>query len=252
MEVEPAAGLPPEWYEQETIRGDFLRAIRQFEMNQAEPLGLETYLSEAHLAGALAVGRRAGRPGGPPGRAPRGGLAGRRSAQRGGSAIVKITALEIDGYGVWSGLKIERLADGLERALRAERGRQDDAACIRPLGALRLLARAAALPAPAPRRPARRLDRSGRPQRPLPDRPPRRRRTASPAARSSSSTAADGTRQGEHLLKVLLSNIDEPIFNNVFAVGLREMQELGTLSDTDAAELLYNLSAGWTASRWSR
>ncbi len=57
-------------------------------------------------------------------------------------------------------------------------------------------------------------------------------------------TAADGTRQGEHLLKVLLSNIDEPIFSNVFAVGLREMQELGTLSDGDAAEFLYNLSAG--------
>ncbi len=26
---------------------------------------------------------------------------------------MKITALEIDGYGAWSGLKIERLADGL-------------------------------------------------------------------------------------------------------------------------------------------
>jgi DNA repair exonuclease SbcCD nuclease subunit len=54
MEVEPLAGLPPEWYEQETIRGDFLRAIRQFEMNQGEPLELERYMSEAHLAGALA------------------------------------------------------------------------------------------------------------------------------------------------------------------------------------------------------
>ena len=57
-------------------------------------------------------------------------------------------------------------------------------------------------------------------------------------------TAADGTRQGEHFLKVLLSNVDEPIFNNVFAVGLREIQELATLSDTEAAELLYNLTAG--------
>ncbi len=54
IEVEPGAGLPPEWYEQETIRGDFLRAIRQFEVNQSEPLGLENYLSEAHLAGAMA------------------------------------------------------------------------------------------------------------------------------------------------------------------------------------------------------
>ncbi len=53
MAVEPAAALPPEWYEQEAIRGDFLRAIRQFEVNQAAPLDLERYLSEAHLAGAL-------------------------------------------------------------------------------------------------------------------------------------------------------------------------------------------------------
>ena len=57
-------------------------------------------------------------------------------------------------------------------------------------------------------------------------------------------TAPDGTRQGEHFLKVLLSNIDEPVFNNVFAVGLREIQELATLSDTEAAQLLYNLSVG--------
>ena len=40
------AALPPEWYEQETIRGDFLRAIRQFEVNQAEPLELERYLAK--------------------------------------------------------------------------------------------------------------------------------------------------------------------------------------------------------------
>jgi DNA repair exonuclease SbcCD ATPase subunit len=45
-------------------------------------------------------------------------------------------------------------------------------------------------------------------------------------------------------MKVLLSNVDEPVFNNVFAVGLTEIQELATLSDTEAAELLYSLSAG--------
>ncbi len=64
------------------------------------------------------------------------------------------------------------------------------------------------------------------------------------AARKSCSTAADGTRHGEHLVKMLLSNIDEAIFNNVFAVELRELQELATLGDTEAAELLYNLTAG--------
>ena len=55
IEVEPLAGLLPEWFEQETIRGDFLLAIRQFEMNQGEPLGLEVLLVRGHLAGALAA-----------------------------------------------------------------------------------------------------------------------------------------------------------------------------------------------------
>jgi uncharacterized protein YhaN len=57
-------------------------------------------------------------------------------------------------------------------------------------------------------------------------------------------TAADGTRLGEHHLKHLLGEVDEAIFNNVFAVGLREIQELATLGDTAAAELLYGLAAG--------
>lgn len=54
----------------------------------------------------------------------------------------------------------------------------------------------------------------------------------------------DGSRQTDHALKLLLYGVDESIFSNVFAVGLREIQELGTLSDTDASRLLYDLSAG--------
>jgi uncharacterized protein YhaN len=53
-----------------------------------------------------------------------------------------------------------------------------------------------------------------------------------------------GARQGQHILGSLLSGIDEPIFNNVFAVGLRELQELGTLDDTEAAAHLYKLTSG--------
>ena len=56
--------------------------------------------------------------------------------------------------------------------------------------------------------------------------------------------ATNGSRQGQHLLNVLISGIDESIFNNVFAVGIREMQELATLNDTQAAEQLYNLTSG--------
>jgi hypothetical protein len=53
LEAEPAAALPPEWYEQETIRGDFLRELRQYQMNPQQPLGLENYLGERQRAGTL-------------------------------------------------------------------------------------------------------------------------------------------------------------------------------------------------------
>ncbi len=56
--------------------------------------------------------------------------------------------------------------------------------------------------------------------------------------------AADGTVQGEAQLRTLLGDVDESIFNNVFAVGLGELQELGTLDATAAARLLYDLSTG--------
>ena len=65
LEVELSETLPPEWYEQETIRGDFLRAIRQLQMNPDEPLSLDQYLAETHLAGTLG-GRRGAWPATPP------------------------------------------------------------------------------------------------------------------------------------------------------------------------------------------
>ncbi len=54
----------------------------------------------------------------------------------------------------------------------------------------------------------------------------------------------DGTTYGRSHLSLLTSGIDETIFNNVFAIGLREIQELGTLNSTDAAEHLYKLTSG--------
>ncbi len=56
--------------------------------------------------------------------------------------------------------------------------------------------------------------------------------------------AADGASLAPAFLEQLLAGVDEPTFNNVFAVGLRELQELATLDDTDAAELLYKLTTG--------
>ena len=56
--------------------------------------------------------------------------------------------------------------------------------------------------------------------------------------------AADGAPQDDRLLATLLTGVDEAIFNNIFACGLREIQELGSLTDTAAADLLYKLSTG--------
>jgi hypothetical protein len=55
LELELAETLPPEWYAQETIRGEFLRAIRQLQISPGEPLGLEAYLAEAQRGGPLAA-----------------------------------------------------------------------------------------------------------------------------------------------------------------------------------------------------
>jgi DNA repair protein SbcD/Mre11 len=53
IKLEPADRFPEEWYEQETIRGDFLREIRRLQMNPDEPLEVEAYISEAHRSGSL-------------------------------------------------------------------------------------------------------------------------------------------------------------------------------------------------------
>jgi uncharacterized protein YhaN len=45
-------------------------------------------------------------------------------------------------------------------------------------------------------------------------------------------------------LAALLAGVDEPTYNNVFAVGLKEIQELGSLDDTAAADYLYRLTSG--------
>ena len=156
---------------------------------------------------------------------------------------MNITALEIDGYGTWSGLKLQRLSDGLNVLYGPNEAGKTTLLCFvrsmlygfspqrhrylpplrggRPGGWIELAG-------PAGRFQVARHDDAG----------------PEPGSEELTLTAADGTRQGEHMLKVLLSNIDEKIFSNIFAVGLREMQELGTLSDGEAAEFLYNLSAG--------
>lgn len=54
----------------------------------------------------------------------------------------------------------------------------------------------------------------------------------------------DGIPRDERVLPALLGHIDEAVYRNVFAVGLREIQELGSLDDTAAADRLYKLATG--------
>lgn len=54
----------------------------------------------------------------------------------------------------------------------------------------------------------------------------------------------DGEEQGDRLLREALEHVDEQTYLNIFAVGLREVQELNSLSDTAAAQWLYRLTSG--------
>ncbi len=57
-------------------------------------------------------------------------------------------------------------------------------------------------------------------------------------------TSYTGTAQDVRQLKKILVDLDESTFKNVFALGLGEIQELGTLSGGGAAEFLYDLAVG--------
>ncbi|MBR4834873.1 MAG: AAA family ATPase [Thermoguttaceae bacterium] len=54
----------------------------------------------------------------------------------------------------------------------------------------------------------------------------------------------DGTRVGDYFAKSLTCNLDESTYNGVFAIGLDELQRLGMLNETEAAQMLYRLSVG--------
>jgi uncharacterized protein YhaN len=55
---------------------------------------------------------------------------------------------------------------------------------------------------------------------------------------------SQGRPRGPEKLAELLASIDETTFQNVFALGLREIQELSSLDDTAAADHLYKLTSG--------
>ena len=54
----------------------------------------------------------------------------------------------------------------------------------------------------------------------------------------------DGSQTGDRLLREALGDVDEPTFTNLFAVGLDEVQQLGMLSGSKAGEWIYRLTSG--------
>ncbi len=156
---------------------------------------------------------------------------------------MKLLALEIEGYGVWSGLKLQRMSDGLNVVYGPnEAGKSTLLHFIRSALYGFSADRRRYLPPIHGGRPGGWLEVSGAggqfqiARYTSPDGNPRLDETLV--------TAADGTGHGEQAVKTLLASIDEATFNNVFAVSLNEMQELATLSDTQAADVLYNIVAG--------
>ena len=153
---------------------------------------------------------------------------------------MKIDALRVDGFGVWSGLAIDDLSDELNVFYGPnEAGKTTLMQFVRSvLYGFSPERRARYLPPVRPARPGGAL-------RIVADdghfEVARHADDANDAAvvRDDRHVAHD-----EHALAALLGQVDEPTFNNVFAVGLREIQELGTLGDTQAADELYSLALG--------
>ncbi len=171
IKVEPAERLPEQWYEQETIRGDFLREIRRLQMNPEEPLQFDAYICEAHQAGSL------------------GAIAQIADKNARGRVLSEAAIL---GARYWAAMRmrsrrasredqrpgnrrlrhLERTEDRTacrraERALRPERGRQNHPAAIHPLDALRIFAGAAAISSSSAGRTGGRDDRPERTARPI-------------------------------------------------------------------------------------
>jgi uncharacterized protein YhaN len=158
---------------------------------------------------------------------------------------MRITDISVDGFGCWNGLKLECLSDSLTvfhganeagkstllqflRAMLYGASSRGGSRYVPPLnggqpgGSLNVATRSG-------RFTVSREFLAGKGRRP---------------SDNVAITRADGTRERADTLNVLLSGVDEAVYQNVYAIGLREVQELGTLSDTDAARLLYDLSAG--------
>ncbi|MFN5394108.1 MAG: AAA family ATPase [Planctomycetota bacterium] len=157
---------------------------------------------------------------------------------------MKIRDVQIDGFGVWSGLSVDSMPEGMTVFYGP-----NEAGKTTLMNFLRTMFYGF-----TPERRARYLPpvHGGKPGGAMRVTGPgggyeiARRATLNDASvfGQLTVTSSDGITQGQHRLTSLLGNVDESIFTNVFAIGLRELQELSTLDDTAAADELYKLSSG--------
>lgn len=154
---------------------------------------------------------------------------------------MRITALEVEGFGIWNGLRLDGLADGLSVLFGPnEAGKTTLLDFVRGvLYGFSHLGRRYFPPV-----------RGGRPggwlQLATDQGRFEVRRYAGPHSQAEELVilGPDGGVQPAQMLERLVCGLDETIFRNVFAIGLEEIQSLATLNDTQAAALLYDLSAG--------
>ncbi len=158
---------------------------------------------------------------------------------------MRITDIQIDGFGIWSELELDHVSDGLMVLYGPnEAGKTTLLEFVRSvLYGYCAERRSRYLPPVEGGRAGGSLEVVGAGGRFTVRRTPGNSLNADDPGRVEV-LSTSGARQGQHVLGTLLSGIDEPIFNNVFAVGLRELQELGTLNDTEAADQLYKLTSG--------
>ncbi len=156
---------------------------------------------------------------------------------------MRITDLSVDGFGVWSGLRIESLSSGLNVFYGPnEAGKTTLMQFVRSVFfGFSPERKERYLPPLGGGRPGGTIDLvAGEAQYSI-------ARYADEENPLGQLLVARGNRHAldhEHALSALLGEVDEPTFKNVFVFGLHEIQELATLGDTRAAGELYGLALG--------
>ncbi len=159
------------------------------------------------------------------------------------SDAMRLSDIKIDGFGVWSGLELSELSEGLNVFYGP-----NEAGKTTLMQFLRSMFFGFSAERRASYVPPLRSSRAGGALRALAGSKTYwiSRHADGPSDAEQTPWVSDGreAQQGDAALAPLLGSVDEPVFNNVFVCGLREIQELGTLDDTQAAHELYDLTLG--------